>query len=88
MNEQSWRTREAVCALQPEINRAAARLRRRRETRRQVLSFCAAALLLALLAWTAVQMRRPWLIPLSGAGLTLLLSPALAYFIEEERNNE
>lgn len=85
--------------LMPATCRAAARLQKRREARRQNLAFFACAACVApAVAWAA----RAWLSggspePVSKGiligvavlmALTLLLSPWMAYFLEEEREHE
>ncbi len=82
--------------LQPEIARAAARLKARREARRQNLLFFSFACAFAVAAGFAV---RDWsqggtafreILMGGGAlmGLILALSPLMAYWLEREREHE
>lgn len=85
--------------LSPDITRNAMRLKKKRRDRIQtVLCVLAAAVFIALAAWLIYAVRisenpetilRPAAMAAGGAmGMTLLLSPALAWFSEEERGNE
>ena len=82
--------------LQPEIARAAARLRKRREERRQGLIFLGCAVAFALLAacvfraWAEGGITSGDILMGGGAlmGLILALSPLMAYWLEREREHE
>lgn len=92
--ETSMRTRLAW--LGPDVARAAARLKKRREERRQGLVFlgCAIAFLLIAAcgyrAWTLGSVASGDLMLGGGAlmGAILILSPLMAYCIEREREHE
>lgn len=87
--------------LSPEITRNAMRLKKRRQDRIQAVLCCAAAIVFALASAGIMlyirksenpeELMRPILMwAAGGMGMTLLLSPALAWFCtpEEERKNE
>ena len=82
--------------LQPEIARAAARLRKRREERRQGLVFLGCAVAFALLAawvfraWAEGGITSGDILLVWGAlmGAILILSPLMAYCVEKEREHE
>jgi hypothetical protein len=82
--------------LQPEIARAAARLKARREARRQNLMFCACACAFAAAAgfaaldWSRGGTAFREILMGGGAlmGLILALSPLMAYWLEREREHE
>lgn len=97
--ERDWNTAYAVRTLQPEIRAAAAEIKKRRQERLQLLAFLAVALaFLGAAACVVLDFRaygrltglsRNILTTLgTGAGLSLLLAPVLAYFAEEENNYE
>ena len=91
--EMEWPTDEAVNALRGEVLAAAARLegrqRRRRETLVFALALCAVALALGLGLWLTLKDGAKLGTVCTGlkavgvcAGITLLFSPLLAYFLE------
>ncbi len=91
--------RNAALLLSPQITRQAMRLKKRRQDRIQAaicalaaLAFIALTAGLMLLAKNAedpATILRPALTAgAAGMGMTLLLSPFLAYFSDEERQNE
>lgn len=93
-----WPTGEAVNALRAEVWAAAARLaqkrRRRRETLVFALALCAVALALGLGLWLALKDGAKLGTVCTGlkaagvcAGITLLFSPLLAYFMEGREGN-
>ena len=82
--------------LQPEIARAAARLKARREARRQNMAFLSCAVAFALMsawvfrAWAEGGIKLGDILMGGGAlmGLILALSPLMAYWLEREREHE
>lgn len=88
--------RARLARLRPDVARAAARLKARREARRQNLLFlgCACALLLLAAcgyrAWMEGGVTSGDILLGAGAvmGAILLLSPLVAYFVEREREHE
>ena len=85
--------------LSPDVTRNAMRLKKRRRDRLQTILFCAAALVFLMAAGGILfylmnaenpeSLLRPILTTAAGGmGLVLLLSPALAWFADDERRNE
>ena len=85
--------------MSPDITRSAMRMKKKRQDRTQALYCAAAALLFALTAAGIIyylnsaenpeQILRPVLLAAAvGMMLTLLISPAIAWFSDEEARNE
>ena len=98
-NTPDWRTDAAVRRLSPEVRAAAARIKKKRDERKQLIAFLAVLTgLVGLIAYAAIDFSingeltratRNALIALGcAAGLCALFSPILAYFAEEDTSYE
>lgn len=94
--EEETAMRARLARLGPDVARAAARLRKRREERRQGLVFLSCALAFLLIAacgyraWALGSVASGDLMLGGGAlmGVILILSPLMAYCVEREREHE
>ena len=99
MDELRNTTEAAVQRLAPEIRAASARIKKKRDERKQLIAFLAVLIgLIGLIAYAAIdysisgeltRSTRNALIALGAAAvLCALFSPILAYFAEEDSNHE